>query len=68
MGFPCEIRAVVILHKIAELGSSGKLSDEEFEKARSAMIESVNPLKSENDADIGNGKPGNDENSQKNVN
>ena len=52
---------------MCQLHASGELSDEEFEKARTAMIESVNPLKSENDADNGNAKPGNDENSQQNV-
>ena len=55
------------LYDLRQLHASGELSDEEFEKARSAMIESVNPPRSENDADNGNAKPGNDENSQQNV-
>ena len=55
------------LHDLRQLQASGKLSDKEFEKARTAMIENVNPLRSENDVDKGKGKPGNDENSQKNV-
>ena len=55
------------LYDLRQLHASGELSDEEFEKARTAMIESVNPPRSENDADSGNAKPGNDENSERNV-
>lgn len=55
------------LNDLRQLHASGKLSDEEFEKARTAMIKSVNPPRSGKEADPAIGKPGNDENSQKNA-
>lgn len=55
------------LNDLRQLHASGKLSDKEFEKARTAMIESINPLRSENDVDNVKAKPGNDENSPQNV-
>lgn len=55
------------LNDLRRLHASGKLSAKEFEKARTAMIASVNPLGSENDADNVKAKPGNDKKSRKNV-
>lgn len=54
------------LYDLRQLHDSGQLSDIEYENARSAMIKSVNPLRSENETAAERGKPGNDQNNAKN--
>lgn len=54
------------LYDLRQLHASGQLSDNEYENARSAMIKSVNPLRSENETDAETEKPGNDQNNAKN--